>query len=144
MSRGRDLQTYDVTRLAKSDLSPELETAWAHTISEIDGIRRLAEKHRKPLLLIIAPYQFQLADPRQLNRPQRRLLEYAKQHGVPVVDLLPFFAQFAEERPLVPLFVDANHFSVAGHEVSAWVLAGVVGQMLDQLSLNAAEGSVEP
>lgn len=134
MHRGRELQAYDVRKLARDELSPELEEAWALTLSELDGIRRLAESRRIPLLLVITPYQFQLEDPAGQNQPQRRLLAYAREHNLPAVDLLPFFARFTEHQPLASLFNDANHFSIVGHELTAQVLAGDVARRLEQLS----------
>jgi len=123
--RSRRREAYDVEKLAQDQLSPELEEAWENALEEIETIRRVTEQNRIPLLLVIAPYQFQMADPGRRSQPQQRLVKYARSKGIPYVDLLPGFVEFARDRGLVgtQLFNDPSHFSIFGHEAAAKLLA---------------------
>ena len=71
----RNQQEYDVGNMASDQLSRELESAWALTLSEIDGIRDVAVRNDIPLMIVIAPYSFQLEHPEKTNQPQRALLK---------------------------------------------------------------------
>ena len=123
MKSARDQQEYDVRKLASDQLSDELESAWALALSEIDDINRTAMDNNIPLMIIIAPYRFQLDRPQRTNQPQKVLLKHCSDNGIPVVDLLPVFASFHGENVGVPLFNDANHFSMHGHSLAARILA---------------------
>lgn len=120
----RRREAYDVQQMAKDKLSPELQAAWERTIGEIENIRRITQQHNIPLVLVIAPYQFQMIDPLRLRQPQQRLIEYAQAQHLPYVDLLPGFVEYARKNdlPVGALFNDANHFSVFGHEAAALLL----------------------
>jgi len=87
--RARRQEEYDVKKMTRDKLSPELEQAWHTTLNEVDDIYQTATQNHIPLLLVIAPYNFQLADPAKLRQPQDRLIEFARSHGISYVDLLP-------------------------------------------------------
>ncbi len=125
----RDREEYRVEKLASDALSEELEAAWEVALGELDGIRRLAAEHHIPLLLAIAPYSFQLGDPLRLRQPQDRLLAWAKEHGVPAVDLLPAFAATGEG---YRLFIDPSHFSPPGHAAAADALTEPILRLLGE------------
>ena len=126
-SRGRE--AYDVAGLASDRLSPQLQSAWELVFSELDTIVNTAREHDVPLMLVIAPYRFQLEDAENLRQPQDALLAYARRHKLPVFDLLP---GFAEQRGKAELFNDDNHFSLAGHQLAALLLRQPVTDMLEQ------------
>jgi hypothetical protein len=130
--RSRRREAYQVEQMARDKLSPELEEAWERTIGEIEAIRGLTERHGVPLILVIAPYQFQLENPLRLRQPQQRLIDYARSKDLLYVDLLPGFVEYARVNgvPGGALFNDANHFSVFGHEAAARLLAGPVRRTL--------------
>jgi lysophospholipase L1-like esterase len=130
--RARHREAYEVELMARDKLSPELEEAWERTIAEIEAIRQITEQHNIPLLLVIAPYQFQLKDPLRLGQPQRRLTEYARSKNLPCFDLLPGFVEYARTGGLDTgvLFNDANHFSVFGHDAAAKLLRSPVQNIL--------------
>ena len=120
-----------MTKMATDEWRSEMVDAWDQTLSEIDGIRQTAVQNEIPLLLVIAPYRFQLSEPEKTNQPQIRLLRYAKTHDVPVVDLLPLFASIHKKPGSPPFFRDANHFSVAGDAHTAEFLVEPILALLD-------------
>lgn len=118
----RDREAFEVEKMARDALSPELEEAWELALVELDRIREIAGQHRIPLLLVIVPYAFQLENPARLRQPQDRLIRWAKSAEVPWIDLLPAFGD--EKR--YPLFKDPSHFTVQGHAFAAYLLAPAV------------------
>ena len=126
----RDRQEYDVNKMTTDRLSPELVEAWDLTLSEIKGIRDIAFTHKIPFLVVIAPYRFQLRQPRTANQAQEILLEYADLHNIHMVDLLPYFVSFCRKNTNVPLFHDANHFSTHGHALAAKTLSKPVLELI--------------
>jgi len=109
----------------------ELQEAWSVTLWEIEGIHQIASRNNIPFLLLIAPYMFQLDDPEKNNQPQNVLKRYCLKNKTPVLDLLPYFSTYRKKNN-IPLFVDANHFSSAGHGVAAEELAKKTLQLLKQ------------
>jgi hypothetical protein len=130
--RGRQQEAYEVEAMARDTLTPEMQQAWELAISETESIRKLTQQHGIPLLLVIAPYRFQLADPLSFSQPQAKLTAYASSRNVPVVDLLPGFAAIGRKGSLggAELFLDANHFSMFGHDSAAQLLVAPVKEML--------------
>lgn len=116
--QGRNFEEFQVKNLVKEKLSPEIEEAWRVTLSDMLEIKRLCDTAKIPMLLLIAPYGFQLGDPEKSNQPQRRLKKFALENGIECLDLLPLFAEHKNEK----LFADANHFAERGHEITAAAL----------------------
>lgn len=131
----RDRREYDVRKLASDKLSRELQSAWELTLSEIDGIHRLAAEKDIPLLIVVAPYRFQLHQPQKTDQPQRILRQYGYDHHIPVVDLLFHFESWTKQNTDVPLFTDGNHFSFWGHELTADILIEPVLKVVNQQNL---------
>jgi len=118
----RDREALQVTRMARPEPSPELEKAWELALTELEGIRTTTAEAGLPLALVITPYRFQLEDPAATGQPQRRLVRFARERGIPALDLLPAFHEHHRTRPEAPLFFDANHFSQFGHRCAAGAL----------------------
>ncbi len=132
----RDRKAYDVRKLAADTLSQELRSAWDQALSEIDGIHRLCQEKRVPLMIVAAPYRFQLHRPGKTDQPQKILRRYGREHHVPVVDLLyGFVAAGAKTNPALFLFNDANHFSRQGHELTAALLVKPVLRIITEMNL---------
>ena len=140
----RDRQEYDVNKMTTDRLSPELVEAWDLTLSEIKRIRDIAFENNIPFLVVIAPYRFQLDQPRTANQPQKILLEYADLHNIQVVDLLPYFVSFHRQNENIPLFHDANHFSTRGHALAAEVLSKPVLERIVGPSPDEQESGTRP
>jgi len=117
--RARRMEEYDVKKMTRDKLSPELEHAWQGTITELDNIYQIAAQNKIPLLLMITPYYFQLTDPDKLRQPQDRLIEFARSRGIAYVDLLPILVNAGL---LNQLYYDPSHFSVIGHDILSRVL----------------------
>ncbi len=130
--RVRDYEEYRGENLARDDLSRENERAWQQVMAEIDGVRVVAAKNSIPLVLLIAPYRFQLSSPATLRQPQDRLLAYSGEHGLPVIDLLPDFAE-AKGVTAGTLFIDPTHFSPAGHALAARSAARTLAVIIETL-----------
>ena len=130
--RGRRQEAYHVQKMARDQLSVEMRQAWELTINEIVAIREMTRQRGIPMLLLIAPYQFQIAAPESRSQPQKKLAAYATSSNVPFVDLLPGFVAIAQQRngAGAELFRDENHFSVLGHEVAAQLLVEPVREVL--------------
>ena len=118
--RNRSRDAYEVRALASDQLDTTLDDAWDRTLQEIDDIRSTSATHGIPLLLVIAPYRFQMADPQGTRQPQDRLLAFAREKGVECVDLLPVLA---DRDRVLPMFDDESHFSIDGHRLVAERLA---------------------
>lgn len=122
-------QEYRVRNLARDEPGPRLERAWERVLEELDGVRRVCRRHELPLLLMIAPYRFQVQDPAGLRQPQDRLIAWADARGVAYVDVLAYLerASFAP----AAAFNDASHFSELGHRFVAELMflpvRGLVG-----------------
>lgn len=140
--RARNWQNYKVEKLAADSLPPELEEAWARTLSEIDDIHRTAVESNIPLLLVISPYEFQLHNPVGLRQPQDRLIKYIRSRNIPCVDLLPELARVAQTSS--PLFNDENHLSEQGHWEVARLLVAPVRALLHRRVASPADAAAQP
>ena len=105
------------------------EKSWQIAESNLTRIFVSARERGVGAALVVFPYAFQLEAPRRTARPQRRLVAFAREQGVPVLDLLPLLAG----RPGPPLFLDASHLSEEGHAV----VADLVGAFLLEQGLLA-------
>lgn len=123
-NRGRKEEAYRVEKLTVDQLTPQLEQAWTLVEEELSEIQQLAKAHDVPLLMMIAPYRFQVEDPdpRSRSQPQNRLLAWAAANGVTTVDLLPGFVNAPEGQELFNPN-DQNHFSRDGHVCAAELLS---------------------
>jgi len=129
--RNRREAEYRVQHLARDAIGPPLEHAWETVLAEIDAIHAIAQRNEIPLLIVIAPYRFQLADPDGSRQPQDRLLAFARARGIPALDLLPVFAT-AMGHTESSLFLDASHFSESGHAVAAEALLPTLRPLLEK------------
>jgi lysophospholipase L1-like esterase len=122
-------ERYRAVSLSAERLSPGLERAWERTLEEIDAIRGLASRKGIPILLLIAPFRFQVEDPARLRKPQDRLVAFARSRSLPYVDVLEAMSALGREAAL-PLFNDDSHFSEAGHLMVAQGLADPVHRLV--------------
>lgn len=110
-----------VERLARDPDAPEVRRAMELTTGELLELATLARTRGERLGLVIFPFRFQLEGP-DLDAPQRRLVAFAAQHGIPVLDTLPLLRVLPPDR----VFMDVDHFTPEGHavvarEVAAWI-----------------------
>lgn len=126
---------------AKPVDDPEFAEAWEIQLRELEKLYAVARENDKPVVLLIFPFAFQLAD-EALRTPQAILAEHAARHGVDVVDFTDLFAAavFADDAALRRLraegastdeieaayrreidayFFDVDHFTQKGHAIVA-------------------------
>jgi len=116
-------ETAEVRRLVTEPARPEIRRGWSITLENLGSMLDTAASQRIPALLVVFPYAFQLESPRASAGPQRELARFARERGVPLLDLLP---RFASEPAPERLLLDASHLSVEGHALAATAITEVV------------------
>lgn len=121
-------ETLRVESLVTDPAQPRIEWAWDLTIADLEGIFSCCRENSLPVLLMVLPYAFQLEPPERPPVPQDRLRVIAAQHNVPILDLLPPFRQWIADQGLAgrDLFLDENHLSAAGSDVTSRLLADFI------------------
>lgn len=110
------VEIYNARRMAELSLSdPEMKEAWRITLSYLEATYDLARENGKPIVLLIFPFTFQLAD-ESLREPQRILLEHAASHGVDAIDFAPIFQQVIFDDPEHLAFLHSHGYSKADIE----------------------------
>lgn len=123
-------EVLDVKHLAYHPDRPDVQKAWKITLEELDQIFAFSKEKDIPILLVFFPYTFQFENAPALSTPQKIVSQYALDHGVPVVDLLPLLSKKAKERGVTAerFFLGENHLSTVGSEVAAEIIADFIQQ----------------
>jgi lysophospholipase L1-like esterase len=91
---------------------------------------QLSQEHDFELIFVLFPVNVQVyaQEPGEvdLEKPNRELNEFARQHDILFVDLLPAFRQHAQET----LFTDHVHLTPVGHDVATEVIYQQAGQAI--------------
>ena len=91
------------------------------------GMKREADKHSIPILVVMIPEKIQLErDPfpgldADLEKPQRLFSRFFQENGIAYLDLLPYFRERADKE--VFYFKRDEHFNVSGHKLAASLIA---------------------
>jgi lysophospholipase L1-like esterase len=126
-------ELFGVRMLVADPERPDVREAWAVTRGDLDRLATLCRRRHIRLCLVVFPYAFQVGVARGGDDPQRRLLEFGRQLGIPALDLLPVLRARAKDDGLAPAdyFLDDDHPSLLGSAVVADVLADfIVAQRL--------------
>ena len=114
---------------------PQLRRAWDDTVSALEGVKGLLDKHRIPLIALVIPYKWTLSelwvqykrgkpegmDPRYgTNRVEGILSDL----GAAVISIRRSFE--ASSTPIKEFFLTDSHFNQNGH-------AHAAGQILDKM-----------
>lgn len=118
--------------------SPLQTRAWASTTAILDRIMKEVHEQGVQAVLVLFPLELQISTETlnfynksfHLNvdsialagNPQRILVQYARSHGVPMIDLLPAFRDSARNDLFlrnVSISFDPVHPSVAGDQIAA-------------------------
>ena len=83
-------EDYNVRDMVAAMDDPRYAEAWKLVLGQLDEFYAVAEEAGIPALLIVFPYEFQLAD-EGWQEPQRILAAHARDHGAAVLDLAPIF-----------------------------------------------------
>jgi len=156
----RRLESYNVRIMAaESHTSPKMREAWRILLTQMGELYGVAARRGVPVVLIIFPYTFQLADD-SLRTPQEILAQHAAAHGVDVIDMTGDFAslvfndpelvEFLRRRGKKPdeilayhqhivnrYFLDEDHFTGPGHRI-------VAQRLLDYLLRRGTVGDSGP
>ena len=125
-----------VEMLAYEPEHPDVRAAWQLTLDNLGQIFTLAQGRDIPVALVVFPFTFQFEDVEDvedviaLSTPQTIVSQYARNQGVPVLDLLPLLAQTIAQAGLTPstYFLDRDHLSPLGSEVVAIMIADFLQQ----------------
>lgn len=117
-----------VTALFESPDSETIKNAWNITLENLTKIFTFCKKRNMPIILAIFPWTTQFDDPDALSDPQKLLSQFATEHDITVVDLLPMFSQKMRDEGTKPsdYFFDHNHLRPAGNKIVAEFLAEVI------------------
>ncbi len=97
-------------------------------MEEIEAVRSHAAARKLPLLLLLAPYRFQVETDSAPRGAQDRWIAYARDRGIPHVDVLTELTQLSRAAA-VRAFNDESHFSEAGHALVAALLVEPVEEI---------------
>jgi lysophospholipase L1-like esterase len=119
--RAEELQ---VSHLVSRPEDPRVREAWQLTLENVGKIFQLCRERDIPVVLMIFPFVFQFEDVARLSGPQAILTAFAREQGVPALDLLPLLAERLERAGAPPdrYFFDADHLTPSGSEAVARVL----------------------
>lgn len=107
---------------------PDVQRAWQIVLEDLGKIFAFSKENHLPIILAVFPYRFQFEDIHTLAIPQTVVSQYARNHQVPVLDMLPLLDERAKEQGVKPTdyFLDINHLSPIGHQVAAELLADFI------------------
>ena len=99
------LELYTVRAMIEgSRTEPRYVEAWKITLGQLEQLYAEAAEHDLPLLVVVFPFTFQLAD-ESLRAPQEILAEHAAARGVDLVDMAPVFAKAVLDDPALVAFM---------------------------------------
>lgn len=122
----------DVEMLAHQPDHPDIQAAWQITLDNLNQIFQLAKHNDIPIALIIFPFTFQFDDIEGLSAPQHQLTQFAEEHHVPTLNLLPVLSEKMKTDNLPPdaYFFDEDHLSHYGSEVVAEMIVEFLQEMV--------------
>ncbi len=136
----RRLEQYNVRRMAaESRTSPRMQEAWRILLHQMGDLYDVADRRGIPVVLVIFPFTFQLADER-MRTPQSILAQHAAARGVDIIDTTddltkvvfddPKLVEYLRQKGKSPdeilayhrhianrFFLDEVHFTEAGHRI---------------------------
>jgi lysophospholipase L1-like esterase len=116
-----------------TDYERLFDAAWTTTEQVILRMKKVADEHQAILAILVVPAKQQVElDHRALveaiipgtklnvTKPNTRVIEFARKHGIPVCDPLLAFQEH-ERKNEAPLFFnwDDNHWTALGHRLAA-------------------------
>jgi hypothetical protein len=127
------LSPLEWTTFADPDLKKE---AWRSHLENLKLFKKLAAQHHANLLIVLIPLNIQvypfLIDWGGINpeRPNQVLNRFLTQEGIPFIDLLPLFRNYADQKPRKfldsekDLYWRANsHFNIRGNHLAGLLVS---------------------
>jgi lysophospholipase L1-like esterase len=129
-------EIFDVKSLWQQPEATHIVAAWEITLESLQGIFDICREQDIKVLLVIHPFTDQFTTPEESSAPQQRLGSFAREQGIPTIDLLPILHRHLDGTNQFPdvLFLDHDHLSVEGHKVVARILADSLRTMIDHHS----------
>ena len=122
--------------------SPQVLAGLELEYRELDRIRELARAEGARVALVLFPYAFQLTKPESAVLEEAHL-QYAREHNLPVLDLLPKLRDYDRDDIYLPGFTeqlrDEVHFNAKGHRV----IADLIQQWIDDNGLLEGPNSAQ-
>ncbi len=124
----RERQRLDVETLAREPERADVRAAWERTLDELREIFDFCRARGIRGALVVFPFTFQFLDVKRLSAPQRVLERFARERGLPHLDLLPPLRRRIQREgaKLSDWFLDEDHPSARGHEVAAELIHAFV------------------
>ncbi|OQY46025.1 MAG: hypothetical protein B6242_08955 [Anaerolineaceae bacterium 4572_78] len=123
-----EYEILSVKELVNNPDSPDIQHAWQITLENVVKIIQFCRERDIEVMLVAFPYEFQFEDIEVLSIPQKRLSQFAVEHDLPFLDLLPALAERMESEHKNPsdYFVDENHLSPLGNEMSSEIMVDFI------------------
>jgi lysophospholipase L1-like esterase len=114
----------DVRELFTDPDSARVQNAWDLMTEGMLGLHAAVERDGGRLIVAVLPFRFQLEADAPEPIPQRRIVEFCRQHEIPCIDLLEPLRRTGKSA-----FIDYDHLSPIGAEAVAehLVSSGVLG-----------------
>ena len=118
----------DVETLMKDPDREHVNVAWNITLMNLLDLVTYCREREIGVGLVTFPFAVQLHAPAELSAPQTRIQEWAADHRVAMLDLLPVLSGHTGIAPdsASALFIDHDHLSLRGHEIAANAIAEFV------------------
>lgn len=137
--------------------TPFFRHHWARTQETILAMRQFLDRQGIPLLLVVIPDHVQLdrtlqteylaavSDPAaryDFGKPQRLLVSWSREQGIPVVDLQPVFERAGSAEQLY--FRNDFHWTAQGHQLAAEAIVDMLQRELNHARKGADDERRQP
>lgn len=123
-------QVYSVRGLIERSETPEIREAWRITLENMGKIHSLTRDHGVPLAIVCFPFAEQLSPyAPEVSPPQQELAAFAKEAGIPFLDLLPLYRRYCRQERVrratgrrwegLAILPDRIHPTPEGHRLAA-------------------------
>jgi lysophospholipase L1-like esterase len=118
-------EVVDVRSLVFQPDHPNVDRAWNITLENVGKILRLCEDHHFQVVLVVFPFVFQFDDVDSRSAPQHRISLFARNLGIPTLDLLPKLTEKLKEERKIPedYFWDQDHLTPLGAKRVAEIIS---------------------
>ena len=117
------------------------------TLAAYEDLAQISRASGIPILVVIIPDHLQVLDPeifigKEIDKPQRILIDQLTKVGLPYVDLLPVFRAFPNREQL--FFREDRHWTKQGHALAGSALIPRVLEVLSSSKIQMEDSSDGP